>query len=96
MKKHAVIALMSGLLFVSNGFACGVRGTAVWASGSKIDGTATISTTWNSKKAFPRDGRYELDLGSDVCGQKITVYMDGNDGKEVRVDGWVTVNFVRR
>lgn len=77
-------------------FACGIKGTAVNSDGSKIDGTGTISTSWNSKKAFPKNGEYELDLGNRICGEKTTVYLDGNQGQLVRVDGWVNVNFKRK
>ena len=45
-----------------------------------------ISTSWNSKKAFPADGRYELDFGGSV-GSRITVYCDGDNVGGVRVSG---------
>ena len=80
---------------VSSGFACGIKGTAVNSDGSKIDGTATVSTTWNSKKAFPRDGKYRLNLGSSACGERITVFLDGREVGCFEVDGWTTVNLVR-
>jgi len=96
MKKAVLFASLIGLGMASNGYPCGIQGTAVNSDGSKIDGSGTISTSWNSKKAYPRNGTYNLDLGSSVCGERITVYLDGNDGHEVRVDGWVTVNFARR
>ncbi len=76
--------------------ACGIQGTAYTAGGSKIDGTSAVSTSWNSKKAYPKNGRYRLDLGNGVCGQKITVYLDGRASREVRVDGWTEVNLVRK
>jgi hypothetical protein len=86
------------LLPLSSGvtLACGVEGRAVNGDGSAIDGTGRISTSWNSKKAYPRRGEYRLDLGSSVCGEKITVYLDGNQGQRVRVNGWTRVDFVRR
>lgn len=90
-----VLAVGSSLLISSQSYACGIKGTAVNSDGSKIDGTGTISTSWNSKKAYPRNGKFELDLGSSVCGEKITVYIDGNKGQEVRVDGWININFRR-
>ena len=96
MKKIVIFALFIGLTSLSNVYACGVQGTAVNSDGSKIDGSGTVSTSWNSEKAYPKNGTYSLDLGSSVCGEKITVYLDGNDGHEVRVDGFVTVNFARR
>ncbi len=45
-----------------------------------------ISTSWNSKKAFPADGRYELDFGGSV-GTRITVYCDGDNVGDVAVNG---------
>jgi hypothetical protein len=46
-----------------------------------------ISTSWNSKKAFPADGRYELDFGGSV-GTRITVYCDGKNVGDVSVRGF--------
>lgn len=90
--------LFVGALFLIpiQSYACGIKGTAVNSDGSKIDGTGTISTSWNSKKAYPRNGKFELDLGSRVCGEKITVYLDGNQGQTVRVNGWSNLSFRRR
>ncbi len=97
MKKLLLAGMMlAGCLFASHAIACGIQGTAVNADGSKIDGSATISTSWNSKKAYPKDGKYVLELGDNVCGKTITVYIDGNQGKKVKVKGMTTVNFVRR
>jgi hypothetical protein len=97
MKKASVFSgVVAGLLLSGQVFACGIQGSAVNSDGSKIDGTGKISTSWNSQKAYPRNGTYSLDLGSSVCGNKITVYLDGNQGQRVTVNGWTTVNFVRR
>ncbi|MDX8376828.1 MAG: hypothetical protein R8L53_02255 [Mariprofundales bacterium] len=97
MKKTiGATCVIAGLLLSNSAFACGIEGTAVNSDGSKIDGSATISTSWNSKKAHPRNGTYSLDLGSSICGESTTVYIDGNQGQSVRVNGWTTVNFVRR
>lgn len=97
MKKSITAAgIAIGLLFSAQAFACGIQGSAVNSDGSKIDGTGTVSTSWNSKKSYPKNGSYRLDLGSSVCGETITVYIDGNQGRKVRVDGWTTVNIVRR
>lgn len=63
-----------------------IYGTAVRRDGSKIDGTATVSTSWNSNKAYPRQGQYRLDLGSDPR-KRITVYVDGNRYADVMVTG---------
>jgi hypothetical protein len=61
-------------------------GTALRGDGSEIDGTATISTSWNSNRGYPKRGQYSLDLGGNPR-QKITVYVDGNFHGEVYVDG---------
>ena len=61
-------------------------GSASRRDGSKIDGTATVSTSWNSHKEYPRNGQYSLDLGSNPR-QKITVYVDGSRYAEVYIDG---------
>ena len=93
------VLIFAGAIFGStSAMACGVAGSAVNSDGSKINGSGTISTSWNSKKAFPRRGSYQLDLGSGVCGSSITVYLNGNQGQRVRVpsSGYARVNFVRR
>lgn len=96
MKRLLSACVVASFLFSVQSFACGIEGTVVHKDGSKVDGTSTISTSWNSKVAYPRKGVYRLDLGSRVCGQKVTVYLDGNNSQRVRVDGWATVNYVRR
>lgn len=63
-----------------------IYGSAVRRDGSKVDGTMTISTSWNSNKAFPRGGQYHLDLGGNPR-QRIMVYVDGMNYAEVMVDG---------
>ena len=63
-----------------------IYGSAVRSDGSRIDGTARVSTSWNSNVAFPRNGQYRLDLGSNPR-KSITVYVDGNYYTEVHVDG---------
>jgi hypothetical protein len=61
-------------------------GSAHRRDGSKIDGTATVSTSWNGNKGYPRNGQYSLELGSNPR-QRITVYVDGNRYTEAYVDG---------
>lgn len=63
-----------------------IYGTARRSDGSKIDGTATVSTSWNSNKAYPRGGQYRLDLGSNPR-QTVTLYVDGSTYTVVHVDG---------
>ncbi len=72
------IFTLAACIFVSSQvLACGIEGTAKRTDDSKVDGTATVSTSWNSKKAFPRDGYYTLDLGSSACGESVDVYVNG-------------------
>lgn len=61
-------------------------GDAVNSDGSKIDGSARITTSWNNTTAFPRNGRYELCLGSNPR-QTITIYVNGNRYTDIKVDG---------
>ena len=97
MKKLlAVSSMVASFLLAGQSFACGIEGTVVNSDGSKVDGTSIISTSWNSKKAYPRNGNYRLDLGSSVCGNKITVYLDGNNSRQVKVEDWTTVDYIRR
>ena len=94
--RNVALIVVASILLPVQSYACGIQGAAVNSDGSKIDGTGTISTSWNSKKAYPRNGEYRLDLGSSVCGEKVTVYLDGNQSQTIRVDGWVNVSFRRR
>lgn len=68
-----------------------IYGTAHRADGSKIDGTATVSTSWNGTKAYPRAGQYRLDLGGNPR-QRVTIYVDGQTYTEVLVDGDVRID----
>lgn len=88
------LSVASSFLFASHSFSCGIEGSALRTGGSKVNGTATVSTSWNSKKAFPRKGQYQLDLGSSVCGKKITVFVNGYDIGRYRLpnNGYATVN----
>ena len=69
-------------------------GKAIWASGSKIDGSTRISTSWNSKKAYPKNGKYELCLGSNPKA-KITVYVQGDYYGKIYVNGDTQLHIVR-
>ena len=68
-----------------------IYGTAVRSDGSNVDRTARISTSWNSNVAFPRDGHYDLDLGSNPQ-TEITIYVDGMAYTEIHVDGDVRLD----
>ena len=97
MKKMSMAAgIALGCLLSAQVFACGIKGTAVNSDGSKINSAATVSTTWNSKVAFPGYGKYRLDLGPNACGERTTVFLDGREIGRFKVDGWITVNLVAR
>lgn len=88
---------MAGL-FISGvaqaGGAC-LYGTAQWASGSKIDGTTRVSTSWNGKNAYPKDGEYRLcyDRNPD---SRVTVYVQGKNVGTIFIDGDTRFDVVRR
>lgn len=90
------LACVAVLLTTSPALACGVQGNATRTDGSKVDGTATVSSSWNSTKAYPRGGFYSLDLGSGACGQRVTVYVNGQELGQVRLpnSGNVRADFV--
>ena len=98
MKKFYVIifvmlvAVAIGVAYA--GDAC-IYGTAVNSDGSKIDGTCTVSTSWNSQKAYPKNGEYRLCLGSNP-NQKITIYVDGNTYATLYVNGNTRLDIIRR
>jgi len=97
MKKIIVLSLVTlfiASVFAYAGDAC-VYGTAVYRDGSKSDGEATISTSWNSKKAFPRNGKYRLCLGSNPK-KTITIYVNGMKYTDLYVNGDTKLDIVIR
>ncbi len=72
-----------------------IYGSALGRDGSKIDGSGTVSTSWNSNKAYPKNGQYSLDLGSNP-NQSITVYLDGMTQGTVFVNGSAQFNIRRK
>jgi len=94
--KAAVATAMFTLFSAGAAAACSIEGMVTWSDGSKSSGTTVISTSWNSKKAYPKDGFYSLDLGKEACGQKITVYLDGNQPRQVTVTGRTVVNYTKK
>lgn len=92
MKKMIIITAIS--LFAAQVFACGISGSAYRTDGSRVDGTAKISTDWDSSRTYPRDGMYSLDLGSSACGKRVEVYVNGNSVGSVMLpsSGYANVN----
>ncbi len=73
--------------------ACGFDGPIEWGDGSKATGIR-ITSSWNSERAqFPRAGYYFLELGSNACGQKVELYVNGDSMGRYNVpkSGMVTV-----
>ena len=85
--------LVLGLAMVSMAAADTLQGTCTRKDGSKVDGTVTISTSWNSEKAYPKNGKYKLDFKGKV-GKEITVYVNGEKYTTVKVSGDTQLNIV--
>ena len=97
MKTLAALALVGTMVLATPATAseaC-LYGSATWASGSRIDGSTRVSTSWNGRKAFPKNGRYRLCLGSNP-GKSITVYIQGQSYGRVYVNGDTRLDIVRR
>jgi hypothetical protein len=98
MKGLCLCFTLAAFLMIPVSFspACGIEGKAKRTDGSKVDGTARVSTSWNNKKAYPHDGYYNLDLGSSVCGENIEVYVNGYSigRRSIPRDGNARVDFV--
>lgn len=94
-KTLFLISGLTALIATGPALACGIEGSAVRTDGSKVDGSATVSTSWNSTKAYPKNGSYQLDMGSSACGQSADVYVNGNSlGRhKIPTSGYATVNF---
>jgi hypothetical protein len=97
-KTVFAITLMIGLVSGGAALACGIEGKATRTDGSKVDGTARVSTSWSNANAYPHGGYYNLELGSGACGKSVEVYVNGNSiGKRsVPNDGNARVDFILR
>jgi hypothetical protein len=86
--------VVSGVtLFAGIACADSIYGTCIYRDGSKAGGAVTVSTSWNSKKAYPADGRYVLDFGGKV-NHSVTVYVNGRTFGRVHVSGSTRVDLV--
>jgi hypothetical protein len=72
----SLVAFFALAFFSASLWACGIEGRAS-RSGSDVNGTVRVSTSWNSSEAFPRGGYYSLDLGSGACGESVEVFVNG-------------------
>jgi hypothetical protein len=93
LKIFTVCMTLAGFLLTSSvTYADSIYGACYNKSGQKCDyAVHRISTSWNSKKAFPRNGFYEINFGRSVD-HRITVYCDGRSVGTVYVDGNVRFN----
>lgn len=86
------------LMVVMVGFAVQSYADSIYGSCTNSEGRSctqnvhTVSTDWNSKKAFPKDGRYELELGS--VKSKVEVYCNGKSQGSVYVSGATRLDVV--
>ncbi|MEZ6058050.1 MAG: hypothetical protein R3C01_15225 [Planctomycetaceae bacterium] len=89
MKRFASLLLCVTLVTVftcSPAFADKLFGKIVYKDGSKAGGEVGVSTSWNSKKAYPKNGSYELDFGETV-GREINIFVKGTKVGSVTVKG---------
>ena len=95
MWKTVVSLLVASviLLAANAGYADSIYGSCVYKDGSKANGTVTISTSWNGKKAFPANGRYYLDFGGNVD-HSVTIYVNGKTFARVYVSDQTRVDIV--
>lgn len=77
-------ALTLGMCTMS--LADSLYGSIKFKDGSKADGSVGVSTSWNGKKGYAKNGMYELDFGEKV-GAKVTVYVRGTSVGTVFVSG---------
>lgn len=87
----ATVFLLAVLLPCTGTNADSIYGKCVYEDGSKAGSAVRISTSWNSKTAYPANGRYVLDFGRKMnC--SITVYVNGKTfgrvyvSKQTRLD----------
>lgn len=95
MKSLLLAVVVGSFFFVlcSLANADSIYGTCVNKDGSKANGTVTISTSWNSKKAYPANGRYVLDFGKKL-NRSITVYVNGKTFGRVYVSAQTRLDIV--
>ena len=93
--RFVVLASAVVCLLAAQVHADKIYGSIKYKSGSKAGNEVGVSTSWNSKKAYPKNGRYELDFGGKV-GKKISVYVKGSKVGSVVVSGDTRFDIVIR
>lgn len=81
-----IVAIFCFVAYASSvAYACGIEGTSSHRSGTQRHDDSTISTSWNGKTTIPMSGCYELELGSNAYGEKITAFAKSMTQAEVRL-----------
>jgi len=94
--KKVLVSCLFVLTAAPTALACGIEGSVHRTDGSKVNKTATISTSWNGQTVVPANGKYKLDLGNNVCGESITVYINHNTVGRYKIPkkGYAVINIV--
>jgi len=86
MFRALLLSLVVCIVMTSSALADSIYGKCTHKDGSKAGNSNKISTSWNSKVAYPNNGEYKLDFGGKV-GKTITVYCNGTKVGTVNVSG---------
>lgn len=81
------LAMTLLLLPAATASACGVEGSVRYSDGSSPRAQGRVSSSWNGTVAYVSNGRFRLDLGAAACGQQVTVYLNGNQSRRIRLPG---------
>ncbi len=74
------------------------EGNANFRDDSKAYKQGKVVTSWNSKYTYPTNGYYELELGSNACGSKMTLFYDGKTVGRYRLanSGNLRINVIHK
>ena len=95
MLGRTILAVLACLVLTTAAFGDSIYGKCRYEDGSKAGSEVKISTSWNSKKAYPSGGSYTLDFGGSVK-KSITVYCNGKSVGRVYVSGSTRLDIVVR
>lgn len=91
-QSAVIVSLLAASVLPGTSLACGFQGNASRTDGSQVDGTARVSSSWNSQQAYPRGGFYTLDLGDSACGESVELYINGQSLGRHRLPGSGNLN----
>jgi len=95
MLRGTIFVVFACLVLTTATLADTIYGKCCYKDGSKAGSEVKISTSWNSKKAYPSGGSYTLDFGGSVK-KSITVYCNGKSVGRVYVSGSTRLDIVVR